>query len=84
MIKSFTPNDLVSYLYQELNDDESDQIRQALHSNDDLMDEFLEMKNAFEGLDHAFIQPSDKVVIAIKKKSKPTGLEKYNDIQTAR
>jgi hypothetical protein len=84
MIKSFTPNDLVSYIYQELNDDESDQITQALHSDDDLMEEYLDMKDAFERLDQAFIHPSDKVVMAIKKKARTTGLENYNDMQTAR
>jgi len=84
MIKSFTPNDLVSYIYQELNDDESDQITQALHSDDDLMEEYLDMKDAFERLDQAFIHPSDKVVKAIMKKARTTGLENYNDMQTAR
>jgi len=85
MIKSFTPNDLVSYIYQELNDDETYLITQALHSDDDLMQEYIDMKNAFERLDQVFIQPSDKVVKAIKKKARITGLENYNDkMQTAR
>jgi len=85
MIKSFTPNDLVSYIYQELSDDESYLITQALHSDDDLMQEYIDMKNAFERLDQVFIQPSDKVVKAIKKKARINGLENYNDsMQTAR
>jgi hypothetical protein len=85
MIKSFTPNDLVSYIYQELNDDESYLITQALHSDDDLMQEYIDMKDAFEILDQVFIQPSDNVVKAIKRKAKTSGLENYNDsMQTAR
>ena len=48
------------------------------------MEEYLDMKDAFERLDQAFIHPSDKVVTAIKKKARTTGLENYNDLQTAR
>ena len=76
MTKSFTPNDLVSYLYQELSDAEFEKMTQALHSNDDLMQEYIDLRNAFDQLEQIFIQPSDKVVDAIKQTVRTTGLEK--------
>ncbi|MBS9523437.1 hypothetical protein KIH41_14210 [Litoribacter ruber] len=68
MTKSFTPNDLVSYIYQELSETESDQLTQALHANEALMEQYIELRSAIDQLDQVFMEPSEKVVDAIKRK----------------
>ncbi|MFN3802244.1 MULTISPECIES: hypothetical protein [Belliella] len=76
MIKQFTPNDLVRYIYQEMNEGESELLMQALHLDESLMQEYLEMLSTIEKLDQITLQPSEKVVKAIFKKAKSTGLER--------
>ncbi|WP_143959314.1 anti-sigma factor [Litoribacter populi] len=68
MTKSFTPNDLVSYIYQELSETESDQLTQALHADEALMEQYIELRSAIDQLDQVFMEPSEKVVDAIKLK----------------
>jgi hypothetical protein len=75
MTKSFTPNDLVRYLYQEMSEAESDLLIKAMHANEDLMEKYIELCSGIDQLDQMFIEPSEKVVKAIKKLS-TTGLEK--------
>lgn len=76
MIKSFTPNDLIRYIYQEMPEVEQELLMQALHSDESLMQEYLELLSAIEQLDQIPLNPSEKVVKAIKSKAKSTGLEK--------
>ena len=76
MIKSFTPNDLVRYIYQEMPEVEQELLMQALHNDDDLMQEYVEMLSAVEFLEQINVQPSEKVVKAIKKMAHSTGLQK--------
>ncbi len=76
MIKQFTPNDLVRYIYQEMSEGESELLMQALQQDESLMQEYLEMLSTIEKLDQLTLQPSDKVVQAIYKKAKSTGLER--------
>ena len=76
MIKSFTPNDLVRYIYQEMPEVEQELLMQALHSDEQLMQEYVEMLSAIELLDQIQLQPSERVVKAIKQKAKSTGLQK--------
>lgn len=75
MTEYFTPNDLVRYVYQEMNEIESEKMVQALHMDASLMQEYLDMLSTLEQLDQLILQPSDKVVKAIKKRSS-SGLEK--------
>jgi hypothetical protein len=76
MIKSFTPNDLVRYIYQEMPEVEQELLMQALHSDEALMQEYVEMLSTVEFLEQVKLQPSEKIVNAIKKMAHSTGLQK--------
>lgn len=76
MIKSFTPNDLVRYIYQEMPEVEQELLMQALHSDQSLMQEYVEMLSTIEQLNQIRLQPSEKVVNAIKLMAHSTGLQK--------
>lgn len=76
MTKQFTPNDLIRYIYQEMSEVEQDLLMQALHSDDSLMQDYVEMLSTIEQMDHIQLQPSEKVVQAIKAMAQSTGLQK--------
>ncbi|WP_296705580.1 hypothetical protein [Algoriphagus sp.] len=76
MIKLFTPNDLVRYIYQEMPEDEQELLVQALHNDESLMQEYVEMLSTLEQLDQIELQPSEKVVNAIKSMAQSTGLQR--------
>ncbi|HAH36551.1 MAG TPA: hypothetical protein DEQ87_17765 [Algoriphagus sp.] len=76
MIKPFTPNDLIRYIYQEMPEVEQELLMQALHKDENLMQDYMELLSAIEQLDLLQINPSEKVVQAIKLKAKSTGLQK--------
>ena len=76
MTKPFTPNDLVRYIYQEMPEVEQELLMQALHSDEQLMQEYVEMLSTVEFLEQVRLQPSEKVVNAIKKMAHSTGLQK--------
>ncbi|WP_194973568.1 hypothetical protein [Aquiflexum lacus] len=76
MTKSFTPNDLIRYIYQEMSEGENELFVQALRGNETLMQDYLEMLSTIGQLDQLILQPSEKVVKAILKRAKSTGLEK--------
>ncbi|REG84076.1 hypothetical protein [Algoriphagus antarcticus] len=76
MIKPFTPNDLVRYIYQEMSEVEQELLVQALHSDNSLMQEYVEMLSTIEQMDQIQLQPSEKVVQAIKSRAQSTGLER--------
>ncbi|TDQ12963.1 hypothetical protein DFQ04_3697 [Algoriphagus boseongensis] len=76
MTKPFTPNDLVRYIYQEMPEVEQELLMQALHSDESLMQEYVEMLSTIEHLDQVRLKPSEKVVEAIKEMAHSTGLQK--------
>lgn len=76
MTKPFTPNDLIRYIYQEMSEVEQELLVQALHSDDSLMQEYVEMLSTIELMDQIQLQPSEKVVQAIKSRAQSTGLER--------
>lgn len=76
MTKLFTPNDLMRYIYQEMKEDENELLVQALHSDESLMEEYIEMLSTIEVLDQVQLHPSEKVVQAIKSGAHSTGLER--------
>lgn len=76
MTKTFTPNDLVRYIYQEMSGGENELLVQALHQDESLMEEYLDMLSTIEELDQIILHPSEKVVSAILKKANSTGLER--------
>lgn len=76
MIKPFTPNDLIRYIYQEMTEVEQDLLVQALHSDESLMQEYVEMLSTLEQLEQIQLSPSEKVVKAIKLRAQSTGLQR--------
>jgi len=76
MIKPFTPNDLVRYIYQEMPEVEQELLMQALRSDESLMQEYVEMLSTIEQLDQVRLQPSDKIVTAIKEMAHSKGLQR--------
>lgn len=76
MIKLFTPNDLIRYIYQEMNEVEQDLLVQALHSDESLMQEYVEMLSTLDQLEQIQLSPSEKVVKAIKLRAQSTGLQR--------
>ena len=77
MTEYFTQNDLIRYVYQEMNMVENERFMQALHHDESLMQEYLDMVATLEQLDHLILEPSDNVVRMIKKRSRPSGVEKF-------
>ena len=76
MTKYFTQSDLIRYIYQEMDDVEIDGLVQALHQDENLMQEYLEMLSTVEQLDQLILEPSESVTRVIKKRSKASGVEK--------
>jgi len=76
MTKRFTPNDLIRYIYQEMTEGEQELLMQALHSDQSLMQEYMEMLSTIESMDQFQLNPSEKVVQAIKSRAQSTGLQK--------
>jgi lipase chaperone LimK len=76
MIKPFTPNDLIRYIYQEMNEVEQDLLVQALHSDESLMQEYVDMLSTLDQLEQIQLSPSEKVVKAIKLRAQSTGLQR--------
>jgi len=76
MTKSFTTNDLIRYIYQEMEEEENDQLVQILQDDQQLMQEYIDLLSTIEKLDIVLIEPSDSIINAIKKKARSKGLEK--------
>lgn len=76
MTKRFTPNDLIRYIYQEMTEGEQELLMQALHSDQSLMQEYMEMLSTIESMDQFQLNLSEKVVQAIKSMAQSTGLQK--------
>ena len=76
MTKPFTPNDLVRYIYQEMPEVEQELLMQALRSDEYLMQEYVEMLSTIEQLEQVSLQPSERIVKAIKEMAHSKGLQK--------
>ncbi|MCC5938459.1 MAG: hypothetical protein JJU34_14365 [Lunatimonas sp.] len=77
MTKSFTQNDLIRYIYQEMSASESVEFVQALQLDPVLMQEYLDLLGSLEHLDHLFREPSERIVGQIKGMARSSkGLEK--------
>ena len=70
MIKTFTQDDLVRYMYKETTAEENAEIELAMLFDDELADEFAELESVVESLDCAEKAPSDRVIDAILSYSK--------------
>jgi len=76
MTKQFTQNDLIRYIYQEMKEVEQELLVQALHSDDSLMEEYIDLLSTIEQMDQIQFQPSTYVVNAIKDMAHSTGLQR--------
>ncbi|AGA77137.1 hypothetical protein [Echinicola vietnamensis] len=77
MTKYFTPSEqLIQYVYQEMSDEESIAFEQILQKDKCLMQEYLDTLDMLGRLNDMVLEPSEKTIKAILKKSKSSGLEK--------
>ena len=70
MTKTFTKDDLVRFLYDEMNEDERVEMRESLSADIDLRASLEEMNETKSMLDGFSIKPSDDVVSRILYASK--------------
>lgn len=62
MTKTFTPNDLVKYLYQELPDKDRQWISGIVSTNDEFNKLHQEMSQSKELLDQVTLEPSEATI----------------------
>ncbi|AHM61519.1 hypothetical protein D770_16325 [Flammeovirgaceae bacterium 311] len=61
MIKTFTPDDLLRYLYEDTSVEESKEIEIALLTDDRLQEEWEQLQNDVQMLDSMLLEPSGAV-----------------------
>ena len=70
MTKTFTPNDVLRYLYKETSPAENIKLEQELLIHNDLLDYYVQLTNIKERLDKVRKSPSDSTIQAILDYSK--------------
>ncbi len=65
MTKTFTPNDVLRYLYKETNEVESQRLEEAMLVDADLLDQYLQLTNIKEQLDKVQKIPKQETIQAI-------------------
>lgn len=70
MTKTFTENDLIQFLYNELNNKQREELLHALASDPDLQDRLNELRELQKDLDKVQSSPSDRTVSKILAYSK--------------
>ena len=78
MIKTFTQNDLIRYIYQETTLEESDEIRSALLFDEHLNEDYNHLKQTIVSLDKVEKQPSKNSIDRILSYSKSFDLHFVN------
>ncbi|MEP1096842.1 MAG: hypothetical protein ABJG78_17120 [Cyclobacteriaceae bacterium] len=63
MIKTFTENDLVRFLYDEVNEDEREEIRESLLTDIQLQNKITELRRVMELLD-AFVMKAPEAAVS--------------------
>jgi hypothetical protein len=76
MIKTFTQNDLIRYLYHETTERETKEINKALLCDADLQKQYTELTTTKEHLNEATMVPSANVIDSILNYSRNL-LEKH-------
>lgn len=69
MTKTFTPNDVVRFLYKETDLRENQQIENAMLCDTDLLDQFIQLEEIKGLLDKINELPSKRIIRAILKYS---------------
>lgn len=75
MIKTFTQDDLVRYIYQETTKEENIEIEQAMLFDESLADEYAQLSNVVSSLNGIQKEPSQKTIDSILNYSKSVGME---------
>jgi len=70
MTKTFTPNDVLRYLYKETNPVENRQLEEAMLVHADLLDQYLQLISIKEQLDQVRKVPNEETIQAILDYSK--------------
>lgn len=70
MIKTFTENDLVRFLYGELTNKEQEELEHALVTDDDLQCRLNDLQSVIKDLDQVALSPSKSAVDKILNFSK--------------
>lgn len=70
MIKTFTQDDVVRYIYEETSEEENAEMISAMLFDDELADTYASLKDIILSLDLATKEPSDKSIEAIISYSK--------------
>ena len=74
MIKTFTQNDLIRFIYKETSHGETKEIRKALLFDSELLEKFKELKECIRKLNSIEEVPSQKIVNNILEYSKTLNL----------
>jgi hypothetical protein len=70
MTKTFTPNDVLRYLYKETTNLENRQLEEAMLVHADLLDQHLQLTSAKEQLDKVREVPKEETIQAILEYAK--------------
>jgi hypothetical protein len=70
MTKTFTPNDVLRYLYKETSPVENVEIEEALLVSSELLDQYVQLTSIKEQLDKVRKSPSDRTIEVILEYSK--------------
>lgn len=70
MIKTFTPNDILRYLYKETDKLESKNLEQAMLVHTDLLDQYVRLTDIKEQLDKIRLAPSENTIQSILEYSR--------------
>lgn len=65
MTKTFTPNDVLRYLYRETNPAENTELEEAMILQSDLLDQYVQLTGIKEQLDQVRKSPSEHTIQAI-------------------
>jgi hypothetical protein len=70
MIKTFTQDDLIRFLYRETTEEENLELTRALKQDAELALQFNELQSLIQKLDDTLVEPSKKVIDSILNYSK--------------
>ncbi len=77
MIKTFTQDDLIRYLYHETSENEEREIKKALLSDSELQACYADLCSIKQEMDNAQIEPSSDTVMRILEYSKNSSAVKH-------
>ena len=74
MIKTFTRTDLIRFVYKETSKEEEKEIKKALLVDDELMEEFKNLRKIVKDIDGIECEPSNETIKKILSYSKALNL----------